>query len=304
VELITNSRLTMWETCPTKADFHYRQRLRPKGIQWALCIGRAVHTGMEALNRGLTTAAAVGTALEDFSFIEPYLDEQKGELEQYSLEVARIAVYVEAAAKFPRYPLVDVEVEFQVPLINPGTGSKSRTFFLAGKADGIVEIEGERYLLEYKTSGVSFDQFISNYGGNRQIALYTEALGVKGALIRYIGKTRKEPKRRGGETVETMADYTQRLLEEYSEDESKIVESIIIPTESQLSEFRQQVWDASQVMLFERRANILRKNYHECSDCPFHAVCHNETGWESLYYYSDTEHDELPGLQSPIAAQG
>jgi hypothetical protein len=81
------------------------------------------------------------------------------------------------------------------------------------------------------------------------------------------------------------------------EDDTKIQEFLVVPTEEQLNEFRKQVWDAAQVMLFERRAGILRKNYRECANCDFHAVCHNKTGWESQYYVSEYDHDELPGLQ-------
>ncbi|MCY0870713.1 MAG: PD-(D/E)XK nuclease family protein, partial [Firmicutes bacterium] len=161
---------------------------------------------------------------------------------------------------------------------------------------GIVVVDGERWLLEYKTSGESKDQFARNYSGNRQISLYTEALGVRGAILRYIGKTKKEPKRRGGEIVESLPEYGARLLEEYLHAEDKFAEFFVVPTDAQRAEFREQVWNAAQVMLFERRGGIVRKNYCECADCEFHAVCHNETGWESQFYQSDIAHDELPGL--------
>ncbi|WP_278247887.1 PD-(D/E)XK nuclease family protein [Alicyclobacillus tolerans] len=285
--MLTQSRLSMWETCPTKANFHYVQRLRPRGIRWPLVIGRAVHAGMEAANLGAEEETAVDAALSDFAFIEPYLSAE--ETDKYALEQARIEVYVRAALRiFPRYPLLAAEQEFTVPIVNPQNGSKSRTYVLGGKADGIVLLDGKRYLLEYKTSGITYDHFIEQYGGNRQITLYSEALQVEGAAVRYIGKTRKQPQK--GETLE---GYKARLLEEFLATNDKVVETFLFPTPEQRAEFQAQLWHATQVMGFERRRGVLRKNYHACADCEFHAACYQEDNWQSLYTRSETSHDEL-----------
>src|SRR6185436_13920361 len=45
-----------------------------------------------------------------------------------------------------------VEEVFHVPVVNPATGAKSRTFTMAGKYDGIVTRDNQFYLLEHKTT--------------------------------------------------------------------------------------------------------------------------------------------------------
>lgn len=51
------------------------------------------------------------------------------------------------------FQIVALEKGFQGPLINPATGAESRSFLLAGKVDGIVQLNGQHYLLEHKTAG-------------------------------------------------------------------------------------------------------------------------------------------------------
>ena len=45
-----------------------------------------------------------------------------------------------------------VQAAFQLPIINPATGRRSRTFTQAGRCDGVVGRGAEDFLLEWKTT--------------------------------------------------------------------------------------------------------------------------------------------------------
>lgn len=53
-------------------------------------------------------------------------------------------------------PMV-VQPAFHLPIVNPATGYRSRTFSLAGRCDGVVVWRRQRFLLESKTVGESLE---------------------------------------------------------------------------------------------------------------------------------------------------
>jgi hypothetical protein len=53
---------------------------------------------------------------------------------------------------------VAVEAAFQLPIVNPATGRRSRTFTQAGRCEGVVSRGGDEFLLESKTAGEDIDR--------------------------------------------------------------------------------------------------------------------------------------------------
>lgn len=299
MESLTFSRISMRARCPMREHLHYDLRLRPRQPQWALDVGSSFHTAMEAWNRGQSEDEAVAAALARMDELKDRIEDPT-ELEKLPVKKAQTEIMVRAAIRrFPKYEPIVVEREFSVPILNPLTGHASRTFRLSGKIDGIIRTPDGRYwLIEYKSSGQTLDQFRMRYGLDSQISLYTlaarDALGlnVEGALVRVVIKTRSEPRR--GETLD---EYKARLEAMYTQESDRLLaEDLVVRSEEQLELTRRELWAEVQSRLFERRLGVIRRNPQACSDfggCPFRAACLQLENWEDMYYVADVQHDEL-----------
>jgi len=282
-----------------KEHWHYEVRLRPRQVQWALDVGSALHSGMEAWNRGQSEEEAVTAALARLNEVAERIEDPI-EIEKLPVKSVQVEVMVRAAIRrFPKYEPVVIEHEFSVPIINPLTGRASRTFRLAGKIDLVVKTSDGRYwLTEYKTTGQNLEQFRMRYGLDSQVSYYTlaarEALGIpiEGSLIRVIVKTRTEPRR--GETLD---EYKARLEAMYEQESDRLIaEDLVVRDEAQLELTRRELWAEVQTRLFEKRLGVIRRNPQACSDfggCPYRAACLQLENWKDMYYIADAQHDEL-----------
>ena len=61
------------------------------------------------------------------------------------------------------YMTVATEQQFELPIVNPETGRQSRTFYQAGKYDGIIKDGSRHFLLEHKTTSDSIESPDSPY---------------------------------------------------------------------------------------------------------------------------------------------
>ena len=286
-----------------KEHLQYTERLRPLTIQWALSIGSAWHTALEVWGQGADEETAVQAGLGTLDWIETTDPENQYKFE---LEKARTEVMIrQAVRRFLPRNMVAVEMEFSVPIINPATNKKSRRFVLGGKADGVAEIDGQYWLIENKTTGYTLDQFREGYGLNNQVSLYLNAVSrafgkqLAGAIFRVVAKTRVEPKKKGGEVVESWDEYKARLMELYdTESERFLTEDTVYRTAEQLKDFEAELWLETQERLWQQKSGVIRHNTAACGDfggCAFKAICLGVEGAkESLFRVSTTTHDELP----------
>ncbi len=288
--------------CPQKEHYHYVDRLRPRKVQWALRIGTAFHAGMEVLNGGGTEQEAVNAGLDSMEQIASFVPSE--EREKFVIEKIRTEVMIrQAAQRFPGYRTPYVEYEFSVPIRSPYTHRASRSYTLAGKADAIAEIEGQLWLVEYKTTGSTIEQRRESFGLERQITLYTYALSqalghrIQGVLMRIVQKPRTEPKRKGGQIIEPWDEYEERLMQWYDDNaDTVIAEDLVTRSDKDLERFAIEIWSETKERLFEEHLGIVRRNTNACGDfggCPFRDICLNIDGWENQYYISNTSHDEL-----------
>ncbi|ACV58110.1 RecB family exonuclease [Alicyclobacillus acidocaldarius] len=303
VELLTHSRIAMRQTCPTKERLWYVERLRPREVSWALSIGTAWHTGLEVWQRGEADEdGAVAAGLATLDWIRPENDE-----EAYKLQLERIRTEVMirfAIRHFKPRRLVAVEKQFEIPILNPATGRKSRKFRLSGKIDALCEDEdGNLWILENKTTA-SIEQFKQSYGMSQQLTLYVYAASrvfgrpIAGSVVRALQKSRMEPKHRNGEQVETWEDFRDRLLTEYEANPDKYLsEDEVVRTEEQIRQFENELWLETQERLWQAKTGITRHNTancHQYGGCPFLPICLNVEGArESMFYLSTQQHDEL-----------
>ena len=119
------------------------------------------------------------------------------------------------------------EALWHLPIINPASGRANRKFSQAGKVDGIVRIDGRRFLLEHKTTGddisdpnapywrrLSIDCQVSMYG----LAMWQSGMKLDGTLYDVIRKPtirpkdipKGSPKKPDSENVGTLIEIEQR----------------------------------------------------------------------------------------------
>lgn len=121
----------------------------------ALRIGGAVHKGWELFRKGTPAELALAQSIVGYEIIPEWAD-------PYDWSMEQATVYGLLRAYFDHYSgdqleFVEVERGFALPLVNPDTKAKSRTFERAGKIDGIVKWDGRLMLLEGKTTSDPID---------------------------------------------------------------------------------------------------------------------------------------------------
>ncbi len=80
---------------------------------------------------------------------------------------------------------VAVQAGFQLPIINPATGRRSRTFIQAGRCEGVVSRGAEEFLLESRTTGEDLDRSDAPFW--RQLAVDTRT-GTYALARRQLGR--------------------------------------------------------------------------------------------------------------------
>jgi hypothetical protein len=128
---ITQSSLRTYRGCPKKHHLRNNLGIRSTKKPETLRRGTSVHGGVEVLRK----TGSLEQAIQG-------LDQR--DLYKFEKEKAMLVGYY--AYWGPPRGIVAVELEFEIPLINPETGAASRTFSLAGKMDALCL--ADRTLLE------------------------------------------------------------------------------------------------------------------------------------------------------------
>lgn len=257
----------------------------------ALSFGSAVHAALERWFRYGIKDDAILVA-ESFPDLE---------LENKLKASVLVEKYIEHWGEKEPFDVVDVEKEFNVPLRNPANGHKSRTWTLCGKADGIVELDGDLYILEHKTTSCLDDAYIKRIGIDRQIAVYANAIKsvyerpVVGAIYDILqkpsirikkGETEEEFQARRSALIaksktgtssakrqepESEEAFKQRLRDTI--DGSYFRREIIKFTPDDIKMHMSEMWAISK----EMRSGVCYRNTGECNAlgrrCPYLELC-------------------------------
>ena len=156
--ILTNSRLASLRSCPRQHYYRYDLGLTRERVATPLRIGQAYHLGLEAhayrwpSGETYTAEDAVSHVMLSYPPAPEWAD-----LYEWEIECQTVGALLEG--HFWRYSednfeIVENELTFQMPLMNPQSNRRSRTFILAGKIDKIVRLpDGRLAVLEYKTTG-------------------------------------------------------------------------------------------------------------------------------------------------------
>ncbi len=156
MDLLTHSRIDCFKTCRKKHQYCYELGIRKTATAKALRIGTNGHDALEVFGRSGDIEEAMKSLSMAYQFPPDYVDIDEWDYEHETLRQL-IAGYIwrwqDNGIKH-----IATEQSFRLPLINPVTSKTSRTFELAGKIDGIVEIENGRLaVFEHKFLGESID---------------------------------------------------------------------------------------------------------------------------------------------------
>ena len=195
---LTHSAISMFRQCPRRYEHRHVDKLVPSHWQDspALRFGTAFHNWLEAWYKKEPAPPT------------PHLSEA----DAACLQGAALA-YVE---RYPEeyFKVVAVEYQFEQDVLNPDTGAKSPLFRLKGKVDMVIELEGELWIMEHKTSTATGVNDLDRVGIDAQVLTYADCIGretgatVAGVIYNVVKRCQLSQK--GGETE---AEYQAREAE-------------------------------------------------------------------------------------------
>jgi hypothetical protein len=288
--LLSNSRAKAGRACLRLHHMQFTLGYRPVEDAETLAFGSAFHSALEAwwnaAKDGADPSVRLAAAFAQLDGLDPY---------EHAKARAMLTGYTVRWGDQP-YKVLAVEAEFRAPLVNPETGASSRTWEQGGKVDAIVldESDGQVKLVEHKTSGEDISpgsEYFRRLRMDSQVSTYfdgAKALGFDVAACIYdvIGKPKLRPyqmsaKRKDPETPD---EYAKRCAEAIGAEMDKYYQrATVVRLESELEEFRFDVWQTAQILQESMRTGRAPRNPDSCSKwgraCPYLDVC---TGCASL----------------------
>lgn len=326
--LLTTSELKVFRRCVR--EHHYAYRLGMRSVRddaEALRFGSLIHLGLEAIWRAYQSTAVDPLAAAVLAMTSHALDD---------FDLVRATILLQGyVARWPahEYEVIGVELEFCAPLINPDTGSASRTFQIAGKLDVLVRrrSDGVVLIIEHKTTsadlgvGSMYWQLLTL---DSQVSMYfagARALGfdVGGCVYDVIKKPRHSPLKATPlelrkytkkdnrlyadqrDTDETLDEFQARLVEVIATNpDAWYQRGDVVRLEADERDAGFDVWQAARTMREAELAERYPRNPDSCQRfnrlCNYWPVCTGAgtLGDPASFVHVDNVHSELSG---PVA---
>jgi len=148
LRVITNSELKTARRCAREHYLAYERGIRPIAEPEPFIDGNAIHAGLAAWWLAQGDIEPLAAALAELDRLE--LDAHK----HAKLAVMLTGYHERWALHRHHYEVLAVEREFRMPLVNPETGKRSRTYDLGGKVDVVAKDLRANLLvlIEHKTT--------------------------------------------------------------------------------------------------------------------------------------------------------
>jgi hypothetical protein len=181
------------------------------------------------------------------------------------------------------------ELVMQAPLVNPATGATSRTFYLRGICDSVVEIGRSTYLYEMKTTSDSMNEAVKWLKQSMQIPAYqymlrkSHNIETVGAVVDIVKKPVIK-QRRTGKNAETIEQYAERCRQAYLAEPARYFRREILPYD--------ELAESDTLGLFWRTAQAIRQSDKHGYAAVQGARCKGAYGWcgaRELCWYHDTD---------------
>ncbi len=290
-----------YRNCPRACAWRYLDELAPIERSMNLRVGTLVHRCLESWH-------TTGDLVAVLEIIDRACAPRMGDAEVKGAWHLATAMMMGYAMRYPQetFTVMTLEQTFAGPLINPETGRASRTLSLAGKVDGLVELNGEVFLLEHKTASTLDGAYLEKLWMDFQLLLYAYALEkhrrvriagviynilVKAKLRQGQGETEDEFRQRAAELAaknktgttsaqrklpESDADFQGRLREKYA-DPAMFHREVLYFSREQLAEVERELWTLGQHFLYARRTQGFFRNTSQCfhygAPCAYYPLC-------------------------------
>lgn len=213
------SQVEAFGDCPAAYDFAVNHQVAEQGYCSALAVGSAMHAATAALRRAwdprtetISAAAAVLDATP-----KPRPEDKQQALADSARLVAMVDGYW---ARWENAPLCTTrnEVTLRAPLRNPATGAESKTFYVEGTLDAILDSPGGPLVYEQKTTSDTLDEVEAYLRNGLQIPIYQYLLrcsvGEPGGAVLDIVK--KPVVKRRAAQGESLPAWGKRCLDDYA----------------------------------------------------------------------------------------
>lgn len=281
--LLTHSRMSCAKTCLKKHYLRYELGLDRDRQSEPLRIGSAIHVGLDARAKSNAIEAAILLATMGYDLIPAWAEPEEWAVEREI--VARLIAGYYWRWEQDEVEIVASEIGFRIPVINPDTLARSRTWEAAGVIDKIVRLpDGRLAIQEHKTVSEDLSEgsdYWLRLRLDQQISLYVLAartLGydVQTVLYDVIRKPSIRPKLVKG-TRETPEQFGDRLIEDIGTRPDFYFARKEIPRlESDLEEFRAELWQQGRLLRECQLSGRWYRNTNQCLHpfrCPFADLC-------------------------------
>lgn len=303
--ILTYSALRKFRNCRKKYYWRCVRELVPLERKEALWFGSLIHGCLELWHSGRIIE-------EVFDYIDKQTEllgdngnhkDNDTRLKATAMMTAYVKAYPEGSEWFK---VLALEQTFQQPIINPMTQRSSRSFVLAGKVDGVIEKDGELWLLEHKTAGKIDRGYLDRLWTDTQILLYSFAIEemydrpVKGIVYNILTKAKLQQGK--GETEQEYLDrkaaliaksksgaskaqqkhaepdevFSARLADKYQEPDMFHREEIILDR-GRYDELAAELWELTKAFLDARNRDMYYCNTDQCnhynSMCGYFRLC-------------------------------
>ena len=318
--VLTYSALATFRNCPRKYKNRFEDHLKSVEKEHSLYFGQVIH---QALTLFYRSDRDLQPAYES---IKQAFSESKSDR---FLAMVMLTAYTERYAQ-EEWEVIGLDIEFTGEIRNPKTNGRSQTFIMAGKANGIVRLNGELYLLEHRTASSQEEIDTDKLWADTQSALYCHYLRQKGYPIVGViynvliksriqqkqGETEQEfelrceelaAKNKSGKTTakrqmpETDKEFFERLREWYEKDEAFQRVVFLLP-EDRMNLLQEEIWEVTQQYLGSRRRKQWLLNtsncFHYSRPCEYLKYCQSGFNLDlcKMLYEIALPHEELPTL--------
>lgn len=326
---LTYSSTSIFKTCRKKYFYLYWRKLEPIEKPLYFSVGSAFHKALELHYQGKDASIILAAIDSYFNSTPPDSDDIEKVTQWQTARHLTRKMFTNYLKTYPSesFKVINTELKFSVPIINPITCRNSKKFHFRGIIDALVEENGQLWIMEHKTTSSISPQYIRGLTLDTQSIAYIEALerflNIKISGIIYnvcLKSVPRKPKilKNGKFSCDksqntTYEIYLKSILEDnQNPDEYQDIldflqshprryfyrEYLVFPQET-ICEWQQELWDIAKDISHAEKENRWYKNTFQCTlrgTCMCYEICTaTDQEWviENQFKENVYEHMEL-----------
>ena len=323
-QILTFSAAKKFQSCHKAYFNRYRQNLVPLEQNDTLFLGSLIHNCLELWHHPENDSSSINKLIYE---AYPLRESEERQKRDWHLARAMMSGYMQHYIR-EDFEVIDTELEFCVPIINPATDRQSKSFELMGKVDGLVRLNNQYFIMEHKTAALITGDYIEKLPMDFQINLYAMAISqfkkkpIAGVIYNVIQKSKI--KQKTGETEaefefrrqdliqksktgktsakrqlpESDESYQDRLESVYS-DAGMYAREILYLSKADIERTQIELWEITQEILGAQRRGLWSQNTDSCfryyGPCMYFPLCraHDNPNVRDNLYTELPPHSEL-----------